>query len=107
MVAAAFFMRCAVFAKRTQSFELFRSLPSASNRKARKLPPASLSTRMTGTGGLVGWTPWQRPLYHSLSAQSVFSFNLYDNKRARKGRDLLDLEAIVWSGLGLRTAMSV
>ena len=27
MVAAAFFMRCAVFAKRTQSFELFRSLP--------------------------------------------------------------------------------
>jgi hypothetical protein len=32
-----------VFAKRTQSIELFRSLPSARNRKARKLPPASRS----------------------------------------------------------------
>jgi hypothetical protein len=50
---------------------------------------------MAGTGGLIGWTSWERPLYHSLSARTVFSFNLYDNKLARNGA----FEAIVWSGL--------
>jgi hypothetical protein len=39
-----------------------------------------------------------------LSARTVFSFNLYDNKLARKGRDLLDLEAMVWSGLGAQNS---
>ena len=36
-----------VFAKRTQSFELFRSLPSARNRKARTPPRASSSSTRT------------------------------------------------------------
>ena len=60
--------------------------------------------RMSGTGRLIGWTSWESPFYHSLSTRTVFSFNLYDNKLARKGRDLLDLEAMVWSGLGAQNS---